>query len=98
MQPVTLLQSQTEPGGDREARTVLLVSAVGEGSPAERAGVIVGDVLLSAAGRTLRRPTDLLDALAESRDTSGKEVPLGLLRGGKSVTIAVTHADRRPTA
>jgi S1-C subfamily serine protease len=99
VQPVTLLPSQAEPSGEREARTVLLVSAVGEGSPAERAGVIVGDVLLSAAGRTLRRPTDLLDALAEStRDASGKDVPLVLLRGGKSVTIAVTPADRRATA
>ena len=35
-----------------------------DGSPAESAGIFVGDVLLEANGKSLSRPTDLLDALA----------------------------------
>jgi S1-C subfamily serine protease len=98
VQPVMLLQSQAAASGERETRSVLLVTAVGEASPAERAGVIVGDVLLSAAGGTLRRPTDLLDALAERDGAAGGKVELTLLRGGKSLTISVVPADRRATA
>lgn len=99
VQPVMLLPSQ-EASGEPGTRSVLLVTAVSEGSPAERAGIIVGDVMLSAAGRTLRRPIDLLDALAESAHDggAGSEVALSLLRGGKSLAMSVVPADRRAPA
>lgn len=72
--------------------TALLVTAVAEGSPAEKASLVVGDVLLTANGSPLRRPTDLLDALAASRP--GDSVKLDILRGGTRTSVSVTPDDR----
>ena len=72
----------------------LVVVSVADGSPAERAGVLIGDVLLSASGQRLRRPTDLLDALTTVAD--GKTVELERLRGdaiGKSVVTPIDRAE-----
>jgi S1-C subfamily serine protease len=72
----------------------LVVVSVADGSPAERAGVLIGDVLLSASGQRLRRPTDLLDALSAVAD--GKAVELERLRGdaiGKSVVTPIDRAE-----
>jgi len=68
--------------------TALLVISVADGSPAERGGIIVGDVLLEANGQTLSRPTDLLDAL------SSATVKVKVLQGGALKSVAVTPADR----
>src|SRR6266581_4413996 len=48
--------------------TGLVVMSVAEGSPADAAGLMVGDVLIEAKGQPLQRPTDLLDALSTVRD------------------------------
>jgi S1-C subfamily serine protease len=72
--------------------TGLVVVSVAEGSPAESAGVTIGDVLIEAAGASLARPTDLLDAL--SGVAEGASLPLKRLRGGAISTITVTPADR----
>lgn len=77
--------------------TALVVVSVADGSPAERAGVLVGDVLLSATGEPLGGPTDLLDALSSVAE--GKALELELLRGGtiaKSVVTPIDRADARP--
>ena len=70
----------------------LVVVSVADGSPAERAGVLIGDVLLSANGQRLRRPTDLLDALSAVAD--GKTIELERLRGDAIGKSAVTPIDR----
>lgn len=70
----------------------LLILTVADGSPSERAGVLVGDALLEANGQPLRRPTDLLDALSKVR--AGASVELKFLRGGAVQSAAVTPADR----
>jgi len=70
----------------------LLLTSIADGSPAETAGLLVGDVLLTADGQPLRRPTDLLDALA--RVAVGSNVKLELLRGGAIKTVTVTPGDR----
>lgn len=72
----------------------LVVVSVADGSPAERAGVFIGDVLVSANGQRLRRPTDLLDALTAVAD--GRTVELDRLRGdaiGKSVVTPIDRAE-----
>ena len=71
----------------------LLLTSVADDSPAERAGLYVGDVLLDANGQALHRPTDLLDALANA--PAGSALALRLLRGGTATSISVTPADRR---
>jgi S1-C subfamily serine protease len=72
--------------------TALLVMSVVDGSPADRAGLLVGDALLDADEHPLARPTDLLDALAGVR--AGGSVKLTVLRGGAVTSASVTPADR----
>jgi serine protease Do len=72
--------------------TALLVMSVVDGSPADRAGLLVGDALLEADGHPLGHPTDLLDALAGVR--AGGSVKLTVLRGGAVTSASVTPADR----
>ena len=76
-----------------DQETALLLISVAEGSGAESAGLFVGDVLLEAGGQTLRRPTDLLDALSNVR--GGEALKLKFLRGGAVKSVSVTPADRR---
>ena len=70
----------------------LMVMSVAERGPAERAGLMVGDVLIEANGQPLRRPSDLLDALSSVRD--GSQLALTFLRGGTRKSLSVTPGDR----
>ena len=70
----------------------LVVMSIAEGSPAEIAGIIVGDVLIEANGQPLGRPTDLLDVLSTVRD--GASLQLKHLRGGAVNAVSVTPVDR----
>ena len=70
----------------------LVVVSIADGSPAESAGLLIGDVLLSAGGQPLRRPTDLLDALSTVAD--GASLELEHLRGGVTAKSNVTPIDR----
>lgn len=72
--------------------TALLVMSVADESPADRAGIVVGDVMLRAGAQALRHPTDLLDALAGVR--AGDNMKVELLRGGKIASVTVTPSDR----
>lgn len=70
----------------------LVVVSLADGSPADSAGLLLGDVLLAAGGQPLRRPTDLLDALSIAAD--GAALPIELLRGGSVQTASITPIDR----
>ena len=70
----------------------LVVVSVANGSPAESAGITIGDVLIEAGGTPLARPTDLLDALSTVAD--GGSLEMRRLRGGAVDTIKVKPADR----
>jgi len=91
VQPVSVAAASTKKQ-QLTQDSALLVTSIAEGSPAESAGLIVGDALLTADGQPLRRPTDLLDALAEV--PAGGSVKLELLRGGAIKTVTVTPDDR----
>lgn len=90
-QPIALSASLVKQHGLAH-ETALLIVSVGEGSPAERAGIFVGDVLLEANDKAVGRPTDLLDAL--SSVPAGEPLRLRVLRGGAVKTVSVTPADR----
>ncbi len=90
VQPVALSAALTRQ--HQLAGTALLVTSVAEGSPADKAGIFVGDVLIKANGAALDRPTDLLDALAAV--TAGESVNLALLRGASLKSLSVTPANR----
>ncbi|HEX8006118.1 MAG TPA: S1C family serine protease [Trebonia sp.] len=68
----------------------LLIRDVVEGSPAARAGVAQGDLIVAAAGQPIRTPDDLFDALQATR---GGTIELNLIRGTDERTIQVTLAD-----
>jgi S1-C subfamily serine protease len=70
----------------------LLVSAVEEGSPADRAGVLLGDALLSLDGAPVRHAGDLLPLLEEER--IGQPLPVRLLRAGEVREVPITVGAR----
>jgi S1-C subfamily serine protease len=92
VQPVALSASLVKQHG-LARDTGLLIVSVADGSPAEKAGVFVGDVLLEGNAKALSRPTDLLDAL--SSVGSGDSIKLKYLRGGAVKSGSVTPSDRR---
>jgi len=70
----------------------LLIVSIADNSPAEKGGILLGDLLLEAGGQRLSRPDDLLDALSATRPDEG--VSLKVLRGGVLKTISITPTDR----
>jgi len=70
----------------------LVVLSVADDTPAARAGILVGDVLLDIKGISLARPGDLLDALLAMK--SGEAVSIRLVRGGDLKTLNATPVDR----
>lgn len=64
---------------DRAREAGLMVVAVERGGPAERSGLLVGDVLLGAADRPVKDIESLLDAIARA----GGTVRLRVMRGGE---------------
>ena len=82
------------PGSDnpREALTLgVVVRSVVPNSPAARAGLRPGDVILAAGRRGLRNPFDWEAELLDLR--VGEQVPLRVRRSGRELTVNVTVAD-----
>src|SRR6266571_2497753 len=91
VQPVALSASLVKQHGLGNDGGLLIVS-IADLSPAEKAGILLGDLLLDANGQALARPDDLLDAL--SNVSAGGAVSLKVLRGGTIKSVSVTPADR----
>lgn len=89
-QPVHLPESLAAHVGDQ--RSGLLVVSVEAGGPAERAGVLVGDILLTLGGGAVRDIEDLQGQLGSEQ--VGAAVPLVVLRGGERRELAVTLGER----
>jgi S1-C subfamily serine protease len=70
----------------------VVVLSVADGTPAEGAGILVGDVLLEIAGTPIAKPANLFDALLATK--AGESVAIRLVRGGKATTLTVTPVDR----
>ncbi len=72
----------------------LLVAAVQAGGPAEKAGVIVGDILLSLDDKPCRSTEDVLAMLGKARRE--KAVRAVLLRGGARREVTLVVGERAP--
>jgi S1-C subfamily serine protease len=88
-QPVRLPERQRGADGREQA---LLVVAVTAGSPAEAAGLLVGDILLDFDRHPVESPEDLLELLAGDR--VGRRVPVRILRGAAAHEAIVTVGER----
>ena len=64
-----------------------IVDSVIEGTPAERAGMQAGDVVLAIDGERMATRTQLIDTIAGS---AGRELVLTLLRDGQELTLRAT--------
>lgn len=71
-----------------EGRSGLLVVRVERGSPAERAGLLIGDVLIALDGQQVSDTDDLQALLTGER--VGRAVPLVIVRGGAEQTLSIT--------
>jgi S1-C subfamily serine protease len=78
--------------GSAEEATALLVVGVVPGSPADEAGVLVGDVMVALDDRPVASPVDLLELL--TGDRIGKTVSLKTIRGGVAQTLEVLVGER----
>lgn len=70
----------------------LMVIGVEKDSPAERGGLLQGDVVIGLAGQRVARIEDLQTALGPQ--TVGQAVPVRLVRGGQISEISVTVGER----
>ncbi len=71
--------------------TGLLVTFVEPGGPADKAGLLLGDVMVAFGGAPVRHIDDLFGALAES---AGSKAPVRVLRGGQLSEISVGVGER----
>ena len=70
----------------------VLVGSVQNGSPAEKAGLRVGDIVLSVEGKDVTSSMDLRQALRDKKE--GDSVRLDILRGRARQTVVATVKER----
>jgi S1-C subfamily serine protease len=91
LQPVRLPKVPAPSGGG--ASRGLLVIMVEPGGPAEKGGLMVGDIVLSLGDTSLADTVDLQAAL--DPEEVGKTIKLRVLRGGQVQDLALTVAERQ---
>jgi S1-C subfamily serine protease len=96
MQPARLTKSLADRLQLGDAPRGVLVIMVESESPADRAGLLVGDVIVAAGGISVAEPQDIAELLGAER--VGATLPLSVVRGGERRTIDVTVGERAPAA
>ena len=76
----------------REQETALLVVGMEKDSPAEKGGLMVGDILVGVAGLAIEHHDELFVRL--SGDVVGKATAMDVLRGGKLQTVSIVVGER----
>lgn len=76
----------------REQETGLLIVGMEKESPAEKGGMMVGDILVGVAGAAVGHHDELFIRL--SGDVVGKATAMEILRGGKLQTVNVVVGER----
>ncbi|HLI82324.1 MAG TPA: trypsin-like peptidase domain-containing protein [Bryobacteraceae bacterium] len=82
-----------QPVALEDRRKGLIVLSVERGGPAEKAGLLVGDIFVSLAGKPVSDTGDVQNALEAV--AVGQPLEAGLLRGGQERQIAITVGERR---
>jgi S1-C subfamily serine protease len=89
-QPIRLQDSLKEKAGQD---TGLMLVSVEAGGPADKSGLLIGDILIAADEVKLSQMDDLLAFLAG--DSAGKTAAVKLLRGGEVQTVSVTVGEKQ---
>ncbi len=76
----------------RKQESALLLVGVEEGSPADQAGLLIGDLLAGLDKKPVRDHRELLELLHSSE--AGQKAEVELLRGGKPLRLALTLGER----
>jgi len=92
LQPVRLPSELLETAR-RKGRTATIVLDVAPESPAHRAGILIGDLLLSLDSHEVHHPGDVHSVLGP--DSIGKTLVAQLLRGGELRDVRI-HVGERP--
>jgi len=94
-QPVQLPESVRErlaPIGGEVPRIGLMVVAVEPGAPAERAGILLGDVIVALDDDAIADPRDVMALLGP--ETIGRELRATVVRAGAPLTVVVTVGEQ----
>ncbi len=90
-QPVELQEGLRQRLG-LEQQSGLMLLGLEPGAAADRAGLLLGDIVLAIGGRTIEDGEALQMALGP--DAVGKPTPVRVIRGGQVLEISVTPAER----
>jgi S1-C subfamily serine protease len=96
MQPVRLTKAIADRLDLGDTARGVLVVMVESDSPADRAGLLVGDVIVAAAGQSVAEPQDVAELLGAER--VGAELELNVVRGGERRPLIVTVGERTPAS
>lgn len=77
---------------DRPAGTALIVISVGTDTPAARAGLLIGDILLDLGGQIMHSPENVHELL--NSQSIGNKLRAKILRGGEPVEVELTVGER----
>jgi S1-C subfamily serine protease len=75
----------------RKQRSGVMVLSVEPGGPAEKGGILAGDIIVEIANQSIADTDDVQSAL---RGAIGKELPAVVLRGGQRTDLRVTVGER----
>ena len=90
MQPVAVPEALRDKVKD--ANAALLVVHVEKASPAEKAGILLGDILTELHGQTAQETGDIVDLLSSAK--VGDTVKATVIRGGSPVAVSIKLEDR----
>jgi S1-C subfamily serine protease len=91
MQPVRLPRAMRQKL-ERAGAVGLVIVNLESGGPGERAGLLLGDLIIGVEDREVRDPSDLLGYLGS--DSVGREVKLSIVRAGEIRSVQVTIGER----
>lgn len=91
LQPVSLPENQVTKL-NTQSRFGLLIVHLDKDGPAIRAGLMLGDIIIEVAGKTVAQAPRLRGLFADQK--VGEAVMLGIIRSGESKNIPVTLGDR----
>jgi S1-C subfamily serine protease len=88
-----LVQVPATQRADSSQEYGLLIVKVDENSPAQRGGILLGDILVTLDGHAIKDSEDLQLLLTGER--VGRAVPVGVIRGNILRTLTVTIGERQ---